>query len=41
MPFDKASDPTIRSFADQGRYPRAALLEAMLRFVIGDLENAK
>ncbi len=41
MPFDKASDSSIRSFADQGHYPRAALLEAMLRFVIGDLENAK
>ncbi len=41
MPFEKASDSSIRSFADQGHYPRAALLEAMLRFVIGDLEAAK
>jgi len=41
MPFEKASDTSIRSFADQGHYPRAALLEAMLRFVIGDLEAAK
>jgi hypothetical protein len=41
MPFEKASDSSIRSFADQGHYPRAALLEAMLRFVIGDLETAK
>ena len=41
MPFEKASDSSIRSFADQGHYPRAALLEALLRFVIGDLEAAK
>ncbi len=41
MPFEKASDSSVRSFADQGHYPRAALLEAMLRFVIGDLETAK
>ena len=41
MPFEKASDSSIRSFADQGHYPRAALLEAMLRFVIGDLEAAQ
>ena len=41
MPFEKASDSSIRSFADHGHYPRAALLEAMLRFVIGDLEAAK
>jgi hypothetical protein len=41
MPFEKASDSSIRSFADQGHYPRAALLEAMLRFVISDLETAK
>jgi hypothetical protein len=41
MPFDKASDSAIRSFADQGHYPRAALLEALLRFVMGDLETAK
>jgi LssY C-terminus len=41
MPFEKASDSSIRSFADQGHYPRAALLEAMLRFVIGDLEATK
>jgi len=41
MPYEKASDSSIRSFADQGHYPRAALLEAMLRFVIGDLEAAQ
>lgn len=41
LPFEKASDSSIRSFADQGHYPRAALLEAMLRFVIGDLEAAQ
>ncbi len=39
LPFDKASDPSIRGMADQGRYPRAALLESMIRFVVGDLET--
>jgi hypothetical protein len=34
MPFEKASDSSIRSFADQGRYPRAALSKR-------DLEVAK
>jgi hypothetical protein len=38
LPFDKASDATIRSFADQGHYPRAALLESLVRYVISDLE---
>ena len=41
LPFEKASDASIRSFADQGHYPRAALLEALLRFVVSDLEGTK
>jgi hypothetical protein len=39
MPFDKASEAPVRAMADQGRYPRAALLEALVRFVIADLES--
>ena len=41
LPFEKASDASIRAMADQGHYPRAALLEALVRFVVGDLESAK
>ena len=41
LPFEKASDASIRSFADQGHYPRAALLEALVRFVVSDLEGNK
>src|SRR6185295_2685154 len=35
LPFEKASDSTIRGMADQGHYPRAALLETLIRFVAG------
>ena len=41
LPFEKATDASIRSLADQGYYPRAALLEALVRFVVGDLEGSK
>ncbi len=41
LPFEKATDASIRSMADQGHYPRAALLEALVRFVVGDLEGSK
>lgn len=37
MPFE-TSNESIKSGADQNHYPRTALLEAMLRFVIEDLE---
>ncbi len=37
LPFDKASDASVRSFADKGKYPRAALLESLVRFVTQDL----
>jgi hypothetical protein len=39
LPFDKATDSTIRGMADQGHYPRAALLETLIRFVVSDLET--
>ncbi|HVV47504.1 MAG TPA: hypothetical protein VHC72_19975, partial [Bryobacteraceae bacterium] len=37
LPFDRSSDSAIRSGMDKTRYPRAALLEALVRFVVGDL----
>ena len=38
LPFDKSADAQIRSLVDKGRYPRAALLEALVRFVSSDLD---
>jgi hypothetical protein len=38
MPFEKATEAPVRAMADQGHYPRGALLEALLRFVISDLD---
>ena len=39
LPFDKATDATIRSGMDKNTYPRAALLEALVRFVTADLDK--
>ena len=39
LPFEKAADSSIRAMVDQGHYPRAALLEALVRFVVSDLET--
>jgi hypothetical protein len=39
LPFDKAKDAAIKSGMDKNRYPRAALLEAIVRFVIQDLQG--
>jgi len=39
LPFDKSPDASIRSGMDKAAYPRAALLESLVRFVINDLEN--
>ncbi len=39
LPFDKSSDSMIRGEMDKTAYPRAALLEALVRFVIQDLET--
>ena len=41
LPFDKSSEATIRSEMDKTSYPRAALLESLVRFVVNDLENQK
>jgi hypothetical protein len=39
LPFEKATDSVIRGMADQGHYPRATLLETLIRFVVSDLES--
>ncbi len=39
LPFDKAGDERLRQQVDKARYPRAALFEALVRFVIDDLEG--
>ncbi|MEQ1885899.1 MAG: LssY C-terminal domain-containing protein [Bryobacteraceae bacterium] len=39
LPFDKSADSAIRGGMDKAAYPRAALLEALVRFVTGDLGN--
>ncbi len=39
LPFDKSPDSFIRSNMDKTVYPRAALLEALVRFVTADLPN--
>lgn len=39
LPFDKSTDSTIRSEMDKTVYPRAALLESLIRFVTADLEK--
>lgn len=39
LPFDKSTDATIRSNMDKTIYPRAALLESLIRYVTADLPN--
>lgn len=39
LPFDKSTDSAIRSGMDKAVYPRAALLESLIRFVTTDLEH--
>ena len=41
LPFDKSPDSAIRGGMDKAAYPRAALLEALIRFVTTDLDQAK
>ena len=38
LPFDKLAGGEVQKFMDHARYPRAALLEALVRFVVADLE---
>ena len=38
LPFEKSSDASIKKGMDKGHFPRAALLEALLRFVNDDIK---
>lgn len=39
LPFDKSTNSAIRTQMDKTAFPRAALLEALLRFVAADLDH--
>lgn len=39
LPFDKMAGGELQKFMDHARYPRAALLESLVRFVVSDLET--
>ena len=41
LPFNKSKDSAIKAGMDKNNYPRSALLEAIVRFVVQDLESAK
>jgi hypothetical protein len=41
LPLEKMADKSMLSFLDHGSYPRAALLESIVRYVVQDLETAK
>ena len=40
LPFDKSTDSAIRSGMDKAAFPRAALLESLIRYVATDLAQA-
>ena len=39
LPFDKSTDSAIRAGMDKAAYPRAALLETLIRYVTADLAS--
>ena len=41
LPFDKIADGEMLKVMNHSRYPRTALLEALVRFVVADLESAR
>jgi hypothetical protein len=41
LPFDKVGNSPLAGGMDKARYPRAALLEAVVRLVVEDLEKAR
>jgi hypothetical protein len=41
LPFEDLKDAQIQKMVDKNHYPRTALLEALVRFVIQDLQSAK
>ena len=36
LPFDKMAGSEVQKFTDHARYPRVALLESLVRFVVSD-----
>lgn len=40
LAFEDSADAQVKSFMDHNHYPRATLMEAIVRFVVSDLENA-
>ncbi len=41
LPFESMQDASVTKLVDKNHYPRTALLEALVRFVVRDLESAK
>ncbi len=41
LPFDKILDGELQKMMNHSHYPRTALLEALVRFAVADLESAK
>jgi hypothetical protein len=41
LPFEALKDADVQKLVDKNHYPRTALLEALLRFVIQDLQGSK
>lgn len=41
LPFEDLKTPGIGSLIDHGHYPRSALLESLVRFVVGDLSASQ
>jgi hypothetical protein len=41
LPFDKILDGELQKMMNHSHYPRTTLLEALVRFVVADLESAK
>jgi hypothetical protein len=41
LPFESMQDASVTKLLDKNHYPRTALLEALVRFVVQDLESTK
>ena len=41
LPFDKISNGELQKMMNHSRYPRTALLEALVRFVVADLDSSR
>jgi hypothetical protein len=41
IPFESSTDPTMKKLLNHNHFPRTALLESLLRFVVQDLDRAQ